>query len=316
MKLYRLQLRALGPWRTPLRSDTLSGLLCWAVASRHGGDFLRSTVLLPALGGQPPFVLSDAMPGDRLPAPLSLQLLPWSEDRRRFAKRIEWLPRSEFRVACTRPSDLDMAHLGAEPAWIETVRAQHQRDRSTESAGSTGGRLFTAHDTWARTGELVSLYLRASDHTLNWLQPALEDMVRAGLGADRSTGAGAFDIVGDLAADAGLDDTPPTGANGVVVLSTWQPSANDPADGLWRTLVKTGRLGSQLGVIQIFKRPVVLMRAGAVLRSKPRPFVGRAIDGSEMLAPSAVTELAAQGVHPTDFAFGLCVPAVVPDFTT
>src|SRR5260370_34908602 len=66
VNLYRFRLVPESPWRTPWQSDTLAGLLCWMCARTDGDTVLRQQIIEPALPGRPPFVLSDAFPGDGL----------------------------------------------------------------------------------------------------------------------------------------------------------------------------------------------------------------------------------------------------------
>ena len=88
MNLYRFRIVPESAWRTPWQSDTFSGLLCGAIARLDGNEVLRREVIEPALAGRPPFVVSDAFPGDRLPVPAFIRLFPsWPPDERKAVKR-------------------------------------------------------------------------------------------------------------------------------------------------------------------------------------------------------------------------------------
>ena len=87
MPLYRFPLIPESAWRTPWQSDTLAGMICGAVAQLEGGEALRRKIIDPALAGRPPFVLSDAFPGDWLPVPAFTRLLDWPPDQRKTVKR-------------------------------------------------------------------------------------------------------------------------------------------------------------------------------------------------------------------------------------
>ena len=79
MRLHRFLLRPLAPWATPLRSDTLYGLLLWRIAERQGDEACRHAITA-FLEGKPPFVLSSALPEGSV-----------------FAPRLPPVPRARFR---------------------------------------------------------------------------------------------------------------------------------------------------------------------------------------------------------------------------
>src|SRR5207248_9285065 len=87
MNLSRFRLVPESPWRTPWQSDTLAGLLCWMCARTEGDAVLRRQIIEPALEGRPPFVLSDAFPGDWLPLPAAIRLLDSPVQHRTPVKR-------------------------------------------------------------------------------------------------------------------------------------------------------------------------------------------------------------------------------------
>src|ERR1700722_15011279 len=96
MNLYRFRLVPESPWRTPWQSDTLAGLLCWMCARTEGSTAVRQQIIEPALAGKPPFVLSDAFPGDWLPVPAAVRLLDAPAELRKTVKQAKWLPLQSF----------------------------------------------------------------------------------------------------------------------------------------------------------------------------------------------------------------------------
>ncbi len=71
--LVRLKLKPLGVWTTPWQSDSLLGAMACAWVRSRGQDALRRDFLDPWLAQEPLFVISDAFPGDSLPAPAGLR---------------------------------------------------------------------------------------------------------------------------------------------------------------------------------------------------------------------------------------------------
>jgi len=96
MNLYRFRLVPESPWRTPWQSDTLAGLLCWMCARTEGDTVLGQQIIEPALSGRPPFVLSDAFPGDWFPVPAAVRLAECPVEQRKTVKRAKWLSQKSF----------------------------------------------------------------------------------------------------------------------------------------------------------------------------------------------------------------------------
>ena len=90
------------------------------------------------------------------------------------------------------------------------------------------------------------------------------------------------------------------GADGFISLSTFQPAPTDPSDGFWRVFVKYGKLAPEFHGSAVFKRPQVMLEAGACFhtRHRPKPFYGGAIGPERLLSDDARSALAAVDVHP------------------
>ena len=68
MRLWRYILTPQSPWSTRLRSDMLQGLICWHVAESDGAAACQR-LIQGFEAGEPPFLLSSALPQGSLPAP-------------------------------------------------------------------------------------------------------------------------------------------------------------------------------------------------------------------------------------------------------
>ncbi|MBI2190701.1 MAG: hypothetical protein HYU36_01795 [Planctomycetes bacterium] len=305
MKLYRLGLRPTSPWRTPWQSDTLSGMLCWAAARRDGPDVLARDILQPAAAGRPPFVLSDAFPGDWLPIPMTVRLQPWSAGERKAVKRARWLPPDAFRRV-QRGEPLAASDLVAEHGIHSFVQLRNTIGRTSNTTSDGGGlfgdRLYALNG----TAEL-SVYARVAGGFEQRLLALFRELEQTGFGSDSSIGKGQFEVASDLETQPDLDSV--LDPNGVFVLSTFQPGPTDPTDGYWESFTKYGKLGPDFGLENVFKRPIVMLRPGAWFRALPRQVIGRAVPMGDMLAPEAIAQLSARGIDVCQFAFGLTVPA-------
>ena len=308
--LVRVRLRPLGVWTTPWQADSLMGAMACAWARSRGQDALRRDFLDPWLAGEPAFVISDAFPGDSLPAPANLPLWNWSLDKRKAVKKHRWLTAGDFRrVQMGTKPNLEPPGLSVR----DRIRLRNSVSRTSSSAGD-GGDLFEVpfSDLTNPDGHLT-VFARTSHNGMEILTQALELLGCTGYGADASVGHGAFELCEEPTSCPDLDDIPD--ADGFISLSTFQPMSTDPADGFWRVFVKYGKLAPELHDNAVFKRPQVMLEAGACFHTchHPEPFYGGAIGPERLLSDRARSSLAAVDIHPVQAAFALAVPMVWRD---
>lgn len=314
MHVHRLHLRPRSPWRTPWQADTLAGALCATCARVHGPEFLRARLIDPMLAGAPPFVLSDAFPGDLLPIPMFLRIaeLPEGADRK-APKRARWLSRDDFVAARSGRVPAVDRLIQDSAAFIEAATRHNTLARDSDASLENGG-LFSRPDTLLAAGgngaAHLTLFFRAADaDAARLFLDLLHDLSLTGFGADVATGRGQFEIVGDPAPTPDMD-TPPDNADGVVVLSTFQPAPGDPADGYWEAFPKFGKLGPDLAIPDVRKRTLIMFRPGACFRTDPAtPFLGRALPMNLVLPEPSAATLHERGIEIIHPAFGLAVPS-------
>ena len=285
------------------------GALCTTCARCFGIDMLRQKLIDPMRAGTPPFVLSDAFPGDLLPIPHALRLLelPQGVDAK-AVKRAKWLSADDFRKACLGEVPPIDAYL-PDPVHYEVSR---HNSLSRDSGGSLeDGGLFARPDTMLAQGaDALTLYFRATDiSSTELLLDLLYELSLTGFGADIATGRGQFDIEGDPIANTTIDK-PIKGTNAVIVLSTFQPGTNDLTVGCWETFPKFGKIGPSLGVTDVRKNTMMMFRPGACFASADsRPFLGHAISMDRLLGSERSNDLRSRDIEIIHPAFGLTVPA-------
>lgn len=282
------------------------GALAVTWARAHGPEALQRDLLEPWLSNEPPYVISDAFPGDALPVPANLALQDWPEEQRKEVKRLRWLSPAGF--ASVQKGDKPELAEGRQSSVRDGIRLRNSVSRAGNSVGGDGGQLFPVpYSALTAPHEGLSIYARGHDG-LDMLVESLTLLGLTGYGADASVGHGGFDIIGDPEPCPELADV--QGANGFVTLSTFQPSMGDPPDGVWRTFVKYGTLAPEFHDVAVFKRPQVMLEAGAAFHTlgSPKPFYGGAITSTYLLGAGAREALAVRGVHPVQAAFALAVP--------
>ncbi len=311
MKLLRFKLRPLSAWRTPWQADTLAGLLCWTAARLGERDLLEEGITASALRGEPPFVLSDAFPGDLLPIPAALRLRDWPEANRKAVKRARWLARGDF-LAARAGRPLQVEQLLPDTAFHLCDRLRNTLDRSNQGTPDRGG-LWPSAETWlAPEHSFLSVYARVADSFAPHLTRLFEELSASGFGADTSAGLGQFEPCGEPESADWLDEAA-AAPGGCVTLSTFQPAPHDPTEGCWEAFVKYGKLGPGFGLENVFKRPLLMLRPGACFATpQARPFLGRAIPTEELLPADTAESLRGLGRRCVHFAFGLSVPFPPP----
>lgn len=306
--LARLELKPLGVWTTPWQADSLLGAIACTWARTHGQDALRRNLLDPWRAGDPPFVISDAFPGDLLPVPVGVPLWwKWPPDARKAVKKRRWIDTTDFR----RIQRGEKPMLDQVPVPVrENVRLRNSILRGPKETGASGELFEVPYSDLISDADdrHLTIYCRASEHGMDLLVQALEMLGRTGFGADASVGHGAFEPAGDPERCPEFSDV--TDADGFISLSTYQPAPADPTDGFWRTFVKYGKLAPEFHDRAVFKRPQVMIEAGACFRTgdPPRPFYGGLIEPERLLAAPARETLAETGVHPVQAAFALAAP--------
>lgn len=305
MQTWKISLRPLAAFGTPLVGDTLFGQLCWALRLRQGETVLTQ-LLQGYTTGQPFLVVSDAFPSGHLPRPtLPEALLGRTLDpaKRKEEKSKIWMP---------------VEHAGLPLSdWLEKSTAQESKARSKTNVltqntinrltGTTGTGLFTprqvAHTVYP-SGTELDLYVVLDEARLSQeaVLEALSDIGIGGYGRDASTGLGKFDIAAHTLHEW-------CGAAHARHAITLSPCAPDPGvlranECFYQPLTRFGRHGGQalLGkTAGPFKRPILLMKTGAFLSFSSTgvpAFHGAGLGGTQQGISGVMPQTVHQGYAP------------------
>ena len=85
MQIYELKLKPISSWITDLTADTIFGHLCWQIKYEFWDKVLEK--FLEDMKEKPIFTISDVLPADRLPRPLSEFDSEINEITKRWYKR-------------------------------------------------------------------------------------------------------------------------------------------------------------------------------------------------------------------------------------
>lgn len=293
MKTYRLKLRPVGRFITPLKADTLFGGLCWSLRYSLGERALNS-FLDAYRSGEPPLVLSNAMPGDLFPKPFVRLTGPVSGsgsemlDNLREAKRlkdIHYLDATEFRGVCRGERPFVKKK---DPPFISISQVHNQIDR-LEGRACTEGGLYAQEEWYLNTNvaEYLTVYIRVNSEYLGPVFDAFKALGRIGVGKRKSTGKGAFELLASEEFSFGT----PNGVNAFISLSDFVPAKDDPTEGYYSLQFKYGKLGEEYASrYSPFKRPFAMLSAGSCFLTDEcdRPYFGRMVEGVSPVAPQVL----------------------------
>lgn len=298
MQLQRYIVRPCSPWGTPLRSDTLAGLLLWRIAERDGSAACRDAIAA-FRSGTPPFVVSSAMPAGmifnpKLPPVRRADFRRWVEqghfrtekdkktqpdiDRELFEalqkqKRFRKTPFIPVSVWAKHASNLSLRPLlqwfctqndeeHSSFAQKESVEPHVSINRQNSTALEGG--LFFNRLRWF--GEHTAFHIYARAQHPDTLLDLLHEIGNLGFGKDASTGKGRFAVERDAAFDPATLENNGSHALLCSVCASMDMSA---LDGWYAVAVKRGKTGPAVQSSP-HKAPMLFVQEGSVLRTLPK----------------------------------------------
>ena len=295
MNTYRLRIKPQSSFLTPWQADTIFGSLCWILFWREGPDTL-SQFLQDYKNGDPPFVLSDGLPGDLCPAPLHMSLRRSKDDnleeykKAKELKKVLWLLPEVFESV--RMGEIEIRVPEISSAFKTYTTLHSSINRITGTTGDEGS-LFEleefAIESEGLRADTLSIYLRIKDGWEEKVKSLFQDLSLLGYGKKRSIGKGSFEIVGELESFNKFDNLDE--ANGFITLSNFVPAKEDPTEGFYKTMVKYGKLGGEYTFSgNPFKKPIIMLTAGSVfyVQESVKPFYGRMVEGVSPSKPEVV----------------------------
>ena len=285
MKYTVVYLKPRTTYRPVMKSDTLWGALCWGIRMLYGTNKLQQFIS-GYQSDEPqvaPFYISSAFPYYQrhashpvlyLPRPLELLELEEIPDNssyetvkkamrdRKDTEKVNPLKQDVFEyLYCDGrlPSSKSQLEVKTRPMAHNTI------NRITGSTLTTNnsGQLFHTEERFVRSNHknaTTGLYFLASGN-ITLLESVLRFLEHYGIGGDRSTGKGRFDISLDS-----ITIKEPSQPNAMMNLSLYHPTANELAGYekstssilRYKTIVRQGWKNAQL------KKPVLYFEEGSV----------------------------------------------------
>ncbi len=289
MNLYKLTVKPISSYSSPLQSDTFFGAFCWSYLYGYGESALHR-LICNYKNGNPDIIFSNAFPTGRLPLPIGIcdkmrGKKRADEKQERYQdyieekdlKRISTVSTDDFNRIINGDKRLSLNKNILEPKtkfvteWRNIVNREKDVVENVDGASS----LFETEQYYTESGYDIFVYTSFDRRVL---KNVLSEMFYNGIGAQRSVGKGAFQITSEAEPFDGLQIPPDP--DGFVALSNFIPQENDPVDGCYKAFVKYPKLsfvGSEND--SPFKKPIIFLQAGSVFRDQPvRKFYGSCIE--------------------------------------
>lgn len=289
--LYKISIRPLASYLSPLQSDTFFGAFCWSYRYLYGEERLADLLSVGLVGG-PKIIFSNAYPSGYLPLPMGYrdegrtgydaadkQEARAAYQQNKIYKKCSLISREGFRMfqtgdVCGYSQYLAQEEVCESGVMHNTVNRGAGTVQKTKGQGS----LYVKNELRAPEGMTYDVYILTSLE-LGLLREVLTLMLTLGIGGSKSTGKGEFALVGDLTEERELLTCGE--ANGFTALSNFIPAASDPAGGWYKTMVKFGKTDREYAASETpFKKPLLYLQAGAVFRTDAvREYYGRIVTG-------------------------------------
>lgn len=271
MNLYKMVIKPVNSFCSPLQSDTFFGAFCWSYLYRYGEQALHEFIDRYRKG-MPDIIFSNAFPSGRLPMPLGVSAASGNEEvlltkQQRYESYIHQKKKNSFSTITL--NEFNKAINGMEPDFSDdhgtyeskavSWRNMVGRDSDTVESVEGQGSLFETEEIYSSGNYDIYIY---SKFTIDVLEGILREMFRAGIGAQRSVGKGAFEIVGKMTKFEGFKI--PEQVNAFVALSNFVPRKGDPTEGFYKTFVKYPKVSYISSEEDSpFKKPLIFLLAGS-----------------------------------------------------
>lgn len=291
MNLYKITIKPISSYCSPLQSDTLFGAFCWSYLYGYGESALQK-LISNYKSGMPDIIFSNAFPSGRLPMPVGLNesvketaLLETKQER--YKKYIADKSRKQaVTVSLDGFNDIINGKHGVaeldngcslEPREEPQLEWRNMVSRETDTVENIDGAssLFEVEQFF--TEGLFDIYLYSTFAPV-MLKDVLTKMFSYGIGAQRSVGKGGFHLEGEVEPFQGFRYPPDP--NGFVALSNFVPQRGDPTEGRYKAFVKYPKVSNtEKPEDSPFKKPIIFLQAGSVFRVQPvKEFYGSCVE--------------------------------------
>lgn len=282
-ELYRARICPTGAFTTKLTSDTLFGAFCWSYRYRKGEEALEN-LLGKVKTSEEVVIFSNAFPAGTLPMPTGLgdTLVDLEAPETKKERKLAYQKRKVLKNAKYIRKEYFEQVLRKEELDFDSMLVGDDLEEATEVHNIIGRETGVAEDRFQegvlfpKKGLSYDVYI-LSDLDEEELKSTVRTMFLLGIGSEKSTGKGGFELVDWQQENTLLECKE---YNGFMALSNFVPAQGDPVDGTYKAAVKCGKLDREYNSLESYlKKPVLLLQAGAIFKTDNiKPFYGKCLD--------------------------------------
>lgn len=299
MSLYKIKIKPVSSFCSPLQSDTFFGAFCWSYLYQYGEQALKE-LIYHYKNGIPDIIFSNAFPSGTVPMPAGVNELKKKHEnlctkQERYQKYIE--NKNQENLPYITLDDFNKIINGTlqysdtvEDTETRTISWRNMVNRETDTVENINGEssLFETEEIFSSEGFDVYIYSTLGNEVL---ESTLKEMFMSGIGAQRSVGKGAFEVIGSLELFDGFKI--PEKPNAFVALSNFVPGKNDPVEGYYKAFVKYPKASNiSSDTDSPFKKPLIFLRAGSLFYAQPvKKFYGACVERAALKAGKVSDEV-------------------------
>ncbi|MDP2090944.1 MAG: hypothetical protein Q8K30_05110 [Candidatus Gracilibacteria bacterium] len=303
-QIYELKLKPLSPWISDLTADTIFGHLCWQIKYEFGKEVLEK--FLKEMAIKPIFTISDVLPADRLPRPISdfdgdIKFNKTYEDNfislkksKKFNKEINYIDENNL----TKFKDINKEDL-LKIREDENYLNNNNKNNTYYSEGIENKNIINRNTGITSEGGIYSQnYIYFNENSRNKalrvflkvfnensleeynIMENIKNIFSIGYGKKKSQGKGYFKV-GDWNEYTKIQQN--TG-NKFLLLSNFIPSNKDSTNGNYNTFTKFPKMGEEFSSEgqNFYKKPMIMIKSGATFEkgNNYEGYVGKMIDNS------------------------------------
>lgn len=281
-KSYKIQIKPLSSFITPIQADTIWGSFCWALKYIKGETELEE--FLNTYKESVPLILSSGIPDGFIFKPIlkpaktesinNLIKKIFGTDKKENIRRIKKLKNIKAQIFIPLiifqkiKDSLNEENLlenlfyskNNHPVFNFALVFRNTINRITGNVKIEGG-LHPHKEIFFSSDIKINIFLKTNYFNINDLYDIFNFISISGFGRYSSTGKGAFKINEIKEEEIDFSVSNP---NAFMSLSNFVPSGNDPKNGFYNLITKWGKLGGDFARGSVpFKKPIIMMTEGS-----------------------------------------------------
>ena len=302
-KIYELKLKPTSSWITDLTADTIFGHLCWQIKYKFSDEVLEK--FLKEMEQKPIFTISDVLPANRLPRPLteydSQNVDVWNDTdnwlylkyKKKYNKEIVYIPEDELDKFSNYEPEKIKNIINNKDFENENNKKWTYFSEKIENKNIVNRLAWTTlengiYSQWVNEfnensrNKVVRILFKTSkqldnykilDEELNFFE-LLKNVFEIWYWKKKSSWKWQFKVWKWKEKNLGKENW-----NNILLLSSFIPSTDDPTDWNYKIFTKFPKLWEEFSLEwqNFYKKPLVMIQTGATFKNNNKWYVGKMI---------------------------------------